>query len=382
MCMIGTPEANDGEARMAAHSMLAEHGGAVGKMSLAVEAERLLSDPLRAQGVKGESDKKRFAQAKMKERHYHVQDPSKVKFTGLSMTAVGFEKGEHNGLLAHYHLRADPDLGVGWVMVRRIPCACNPCLTQLDLPWSNGVERSKQPRYGPSTRCEKFEMFKQADGSSLNDWRLIQLVPKKESDPDEEVEAHDEVLMSMATMAAERVQVGGYGALATEDADGYYIFKWTSEPYTQQEDVELTQFTPAIHIKAGELVSAADYYNKVHRSQWYTPTEGAGRHTIVRMQQVVAADLKLEPISAENPLPAGLKKSQKQEMTRKSAVKLSKEEDAAILEEIHRREVLEHEEEESDEEGSDDEEDGEEEGSDDGEDEDEGGDGEEGEDDA
>mmetsp|Transcript_63145 Transcript_63145/g.167042 ORF Transcript_63145/g.167042 Transcript_63145/m.167042 type:complete len:346 (-) Transcript_63145:180-1217(-) len=226
------------------YSMLAEHGGAVGKMSLAVEAERLLSDPLRAQGVKGESDKKRFAQAKMKERHYHVQDPSKVKFTGLSMTAVGFEKGEHNGLLAHYHLRADPDLGVGWVMVRRIPCACNPCLTQLDLPWSNGVERSKQPRYGPSTRCEKFEMFKQADGSSLNDWRLIQLVPKKESDPDEEVEAHDEVLMSMATMAAERVQVGGYGALATEDADGYYIFKWTSEPYTQQEDVELTQFTP------------------------------------------------------------------------------------------------------------------------------------------
>jgi len=158
------------------YSMLAEHGGAVGKMSLAVEAERLLSDPLRAQGVKGESDKKRFAQAKMKERHYHVQDPSKVKFTGLSMTAVGFEKGEHNGLLAHYH--------------------------------------------------------------------LIQLVPKKESDPDEEVEAHDEVLMSMATMAAERVQVGGYGALATEDADGYYIFKWTSEPYTQQEDVELTQFTP------------------------------------------------------------------------------------------------------------------------------------------
>jgi len=121
------------------YSMLAEHGGAVGKMS-------------------------------------HVQDPSKIKFTGLSMTAVGFEKGEHNGLLAHYH--------------------------------------------------------------------LIQLVPKKESDPDEEVEAHDEVLMSMATMAAERVQVGGYGALATEDADGYYIFKWTSEPYTQQEDVELTQFTP------------------------------------------------------------------------------------------------------------------------------------------
>ena len=72
-------------------------------------------------------------------------------------------------------------------------------------------------------------------------------------------------------------------------------------PYTLQEDVELTEYTPAIRIKAGELVCDADYYNKVEgASLWYTPDQGEGRKTVVRMQQVVATDLKLLPISATN----------------------------------------------------------------------------------
>jgi len=63
----------------------------------------LCSDPLRVHGVKGEDKKKRAETAKMKKRVYHVQDPKEVKYTSLSMTAVGFEAGEHNGLLAHYN---------------------------------------------------------------------------------------------------------------------------------------------------------------------------------------------------------------------------------------------------------------------------------------
>ena len=47
------------------------------------------------------------------------------------MKATGFRtagKGElYTGMRAHYHIHADPDLGVGKVAVQRIPCGCNTC---------------------------------------------------------------------------------------------------------------------------------------------------------------------------------------------------------------------------------------------------------------
>ena len=52
MCMIGTPEANDSAALMAAHSMVGD-----AKMSLAAESARLCSDPARKSGVKSEGGK-------------------------------------------------------------------------------------------------------------------------------------------------------------------------------------------------------------------------------------------------------------------------------------------------------------------------------------
>ena len=78
--------------------------------------------------------------------------------------------------------------------------------------------------------------------------------------------------------AATLIEEEKYGAFSTldEDADGYYIVQWTSTPYTLQEDMELKEYTPAIRIKAGELVCDAVYYNKVAGARgWYTPTRRA-----------------------------------------------------------------------------------------------------------
>ena len=163
--------------------------------------------------------------------------------------------------------------------------------------------------------------------------------------------------------------VGKYGAFSTldEDADGYYIIKFTSEPYTLQEDRMLTEFTPAIKVKAGELVCDAEYYNKVAGAQlWYTPMEGEARETLARVQQVIAADLALAPISEENKLPPGMNKKKKAEATKKKAVRVDPKEHEVMLDEISRREALEFDEEgeesedDSEDEESSDEEEGEE----------------------
>ena len=84
--MIGLPEAgaegseeNDGSSsRMSAESMVEGTS-----KSLAVECARLCSDKARSSGVKSEGKyRKRESEAKMKQRHYHVQDISDISFFG------------------------------------------------------------------------------------------------------------------------------------------------------------------------------------------------------------------------------------------------------------------------------------------------------------
>ena len=216
MCLVGTPEAKDAACRMAAHSMVGD-----AKASLAEESARLCRDPAREGGVKSEGGKrqKRDDAAKMKKRHYHVQDPAKVTYTNTNRVAVGFEKGEHNGLLAHYSLHVSPELGVGKAALRRIPCACAACLQQIELEWQLGVEAKDQPRFASSTGCQWWNIFE-----GLNDWRIVDLAKKKGSSEAEEEEAFAEVLAGKSVRMAERlVGCGGkFGAFSTldEDADG------------------------------------------------------------------------------------------------------------------------------------------------------------------
>ena len=61
------------------------------------------------------------------------------------------------------------------------------------------------------------------------------------------------------------------------------------------------------------------------------------------MQQVLAADLELAPISAENKLPSNMSKKKKTEAVKLGALKLKSEEHEELLDEIHRRECIEYE---------------------------------------
>jgi len=39
------------------------------------------------------------------------------------------------GISAMYNFRADPDLGIGKIAIRRIYCACDGCMDQLNSVW-------------------------------------------------------------------------------------------------------------------------------------------------------------------------------------------------------------------------------------------------------
>ena len=159
-------------------------------------------------------------------------------------------------------------------------------------------------------------------------------------------------------------EIGKVGAWSTEDpdADGAYLGTWTSEAYELEADDELKEFTPAIKLKAGELVANATYLNRVPRAkQFYTEPSEVLR-TKVRVQQVVGTNLVLEPLGANVKLP---NTCDKKKATKLNARRLTNECHEAYMAEIRRREVLEYDEldigEDDDEE---DEEDEEEEGED------------------
>ena len=147
---------------------------------------------------------------------------------------------------------------------------------------------------------------------------------------------------------------------------GYYLVEWTSEPYTLQEDTELTEYEPPIRLKAGELVVEAEYFEIVPRTKlWYTRMPGPNNRTTVRVNFVVAADLSLSSISSSNKLPSHLSRKAKEEARNLGAQRVSSEEHDEMLEEIHYRETIEFEDDEEEDSDEDEESEGEEDEEDD-----------------
>ena len=93
--------------------------------------------------------KKRFDNRAVTEQHYHVLKASELQFENLKLETMKFKnvrKGKHNGLGLCYNICTNPDLGVGFAAILQIPCACDACFDQLELPWDPDTKPNNQPR--------------------------------------------------------------------------------------------------------------------------------------------------------------------------------------------------------------------------------------------
>jgi len=114
--------------------------------SFAAECVCLCSNPDRATGAKSYAKHKiRESAAKMTKRVYHLDSENDKSFFGLEKKVVGLESGRNNGIRAHYNARADPNLGVGIIAVRRITCNCDGCMTRLARKWKCDTAPEEQP---------------------------------------------------------------------------------------------------------------------------------------------------------------------------------------------------------------------------------------------
>ena len=164
MNLIMTPEVITSKDRMSSATMIE---GA--EKSFAKECLRLCSNPNRKTGVKSEKKSaKREANAKLKERFYHLQEYDEVKYNNKQVALEGFKNGPREGISSMYNIRADPDLGFGKAAIRRIPCACNSCVAQLSIPWVPGKSATEQDRYKVNKHCKYWSIFE-----GTNDWNII-----------------------------------------------------------------------------------------------------------------------------------------------------------------------------------------------------------------
>ena len=135
-------------------------------VSLAKEFQKHLSkDDCTHEVIDQEGNRKRSSKRKCTDREYHAQYNSAVshKYVTMYCDTNQFPKlpfcGSHpkpheeRGLGKHYHLRFDPNLGIGICAICCIPCACATCISILYQPWISGIQLKKQARYQPVINC-------------------------------------------------------------------------------------------------------------------------------------------------------------------------------------------------------------------------------------
>jgi len=293
--------------------------------SPALQCKRLLE----FEGTTGKKSNRKYQKREnsraIQRMHYWVRGGTE-KLSGIKCKPAKLPKGEK--IRDHYHIYCCPELGLGRVALRKIPCKCIACNNQMKKKWIHKDHPKEQPRVQFAKVCKYSKVL----GDS-NKWLIVELEQRDPSDMNyfsyqkEEgnllkLQIRNHITLKVAN-DIEEGYIGGAVVTSDKDADGgYYLIKWTGTPYTDQE--------------SGELVCPGDYLMPVGRApKWYTPGEDSD---VVLVKHIIVGKVKMEEFSETNPIPRSANRKKAESM---GALKISTESDDFIFDEIHRRDRLE-----------------------------------------
>jgi hypothetical protein len=252
--------------------------------------------------------KKRESMIKYKSKFHHIQHKEDVPHGNVKMAwkrskfpkmSVANNKSKIRGsstVLSHYHYRCDPNLGNSKCAMRRISCLRQACTDQLDEDWIPGVESEKQLCYAPVLNCKYNQIL-----GNYNNWIIMPFNATEDTGDDDLIEIQESIIQGIADDMAGMVNENNFGAVNTNDPEtkGFYIVKFTSLPYTSQENIVLDNEL----IKEGSLVCEVEYMSPAQEgSLWYLiPKEGT-ISTVVDMGKVLIARLSVSVITSESQL--------------------------------------------------------------------------------
>ena len=283
-----TPEVHESDSsRMRVEAMTEE-----GEVSFAEECKRLLELRDKTGTTGDKKHAKREAKARLKNKYYRVYDEEATISNGSKAVYKILNNTEKVGMKELYHIRCDPDLGVGYCSMRRVPCACEGCLEQLSHEWLPDTEKTLQPRYAVEAENCKYSSILRG----YNKWYITELTLIEGSEKEEDTDyRHELVLSGMSWAAADQIEMDTMGAFQTSDPDtpGYYIVQWVGEAYTLQEQYSCHAFDPPNIICEGEMVCEAKFWTPMNKGSFWYYEPGEDINVMVNLNQVVMPCLEL-----------------------------------------------------------------------------------------
>ena len=154
-----------------------------------------------------------------------------------------------------HSFRSDPDMRIGQIGARRIPCACNGCLEKLDSVWKTVTIDQEEGRLNTIDRYEMKAIF-----DDLNDWQAVKLESSKNNDTNKG-DLAKKILHGIESRTSEDIMKGNYEAMRTYDLDKdeYYIVEWDFNVNAAQDDIVMKGYNPPEYVYAGEMVYMARF---------------------------------------------------------------------------------------------------------------------------
>ena len=235
----------------------------------------------------------------------------------------------------YHNFRFDPELRPDELMLRRWPCACVPCVEQLD-------QESRGRRYARPA-CVYAPVFE-----GLNDWRKIDLKISDQDAGEDDQEAFDhdaEVCFEEAQTRARVIVPFTHGAVAVDNdrthaPDGYYVVQFTSEAYALTEDTDLKDYGLK---QEGTIVVDALWLNKVPglpaQHRWFTPFQAGDDNAKITLPADLVVHVNMDLMLATGSLiPRGRGRGKACDAVKAGAVVVSAGDHDEIVEQLAYRE--------------------------------------------
>ena len=309
--------------------------------SFATQAESLCNAKYNTPDEKnigfGEKRKKRDQNKAVSVFHFKHVTQDEIKLQAAKMNTLKLNNGQkHGGSQAMYNVRTDPSLGYNKAALRRIPCACTACVSQLKLPWEEGKCAQKQQRYAQNTDCVLWPAF-----LGENDW-IIVTTTHDSTTPIEDMENMAEtILLDQADLTLDEVTPGTFGAVSItgkKNSNEFEVVEFLEDPFIFDKETYVGDLAEVEEAKDGDWLVKAKIWHPVPRqSQWHYPTETT-HHELVR--KIVATNLQLKVVSVVNPMPRSGSYRAKDQLAIRHAHKMEKCDECKIMTSIANRDTL------------------------------------------
>ena len=268
--------------------------------------KEILSNPERGRCVpanKVRTEKSRSDHS-LSKRVYEVRKEGEVKWSGLKMQAMGFDKSEKgNGLKEMYNFRFERSLREKFAYCR-FPCSCDGCYKRLQLS-------TPEERYGGvRDSCYLWPIMKSLDedgketGKGYNDWGMGWFEPRKDCSLDHYHGSKADTMLTVGKTYSMQISQGNFGAYCIADHPDYpyYVVEWLGEPWVAEKNEDITIGMEKFAVFKGDYLCKGVWLEKLHGARnWHTVTSNL-QECIVRLETVLNANIEMRPVTDINPL--------------------------------------------------------------------------------